>query len=312
MTTEPIEPQGEPQGAEPAPAAGEATAELEAKRTGEAGADEPEAKRTRVAPSGVALSSLGVEAGASLQVLWDLEVDGVETQVWWGAKVRDGADLSSSSCTIVYNAEHGFESEERAVIFESAGALWDGVLGETLDWRFEGAEHVGHASEEGADAEAGTLAAYPIGASVKANVVGDGVFYAAVVEGHNEDGTVDVLCEADNTVVQGVPLEFIQPVDITSGVAAQLEADGGEHHIEGVDTFFNLFVQSLMGGATFAKLTPAQQAVASEKVQGLRPHFEAELGEFKDKRGHGATVTSEDIKTMLPRVMARAKAPAAA
>ena len=123
-----------------------------------------------------------------------------------------------------------------------------------------------------------------------------------------EDGTVDVLCEADNTVVQGVPLEFIQPVDITSGVAAQLEADGGEHHIEGVDTFFNLFVQSLMGGATFAKLTPAQQAVASEKVQGLRPHFEAELGEFKDKRGHGATVTSEDIKTMLPRVMARAKA----
>ena len=184
------------------------------------------------------------------------------------------------------------------------------MLGESLDWRFEGAEHVGAEGE--AAAEAGTLAAYPVGSAVKANVQGDGVFYAAVVEAHNEDGTVDVLCEADNTVVQGVPLEFIQPVAITSGVAAQLEADGDEQHIDGVDTFFNLFVQSLMGGATFARLTPAQQAVASEKVQGLRPHFEAELGEFKDKRGHGATVTSEDITTMLPRVMARAQASARA
>ena len=62
----------------------------------------------------------------------------------------------------------------------------------------------------------------------------------------------------------------------------------------------------------FAKLTAAQKAHASEKVFAMRPHFEAELNDFKRLRGIGATVTSEDIKLMLPKVMERAKSQQAA
>ena len=59
-------------------------------------------------------------------------------------------------------------------------------------------------------------------------------------------------------------------------------------------------------GPAFARLTAEQQAVASEKVKRLRPHFEVELTSLKEERGWGALVTGEDIKEILPRVMARA------
>ena len=42
----------------------------------------------------------------------------------------------------------------------------------------------------------------------------------------------------------------------------------------------------------------------------MRPHFEAELEALRDLRGWGATVTGADIKDMMPKVMARAKAAA--
>ena len=58
-------------------------------------------------------------------------------------------------------------------------------------------------------------------------------------------------------------------------------------------------------------LDPARQAVASEKVFAMRPAFEAELQALQDERGNAATVTGEDIKAMLPRVIARQKQSAA-
>ena len=72
-----------------------------------------------------------------------------------------------------------------------------------------------------------------------------------------------------------------------------------------------MFVSALTSGALFQKMTPEQQAVASEKVRGLRPHFEAELTTLKEARGIGASVSGDDIRELLPRVMARAKAPPA-
>ena len=47
------------------------------------------------------------------------------------------------------------------------------------------------------------------------------------------------------------------------------------------------------------------QAVASEKVRAMKPAFEAELNALRDERGCGATVTGEDVKAILPRVLAR-------
>lgn len=51
--------------------------------------------------------------------------------------------------------------------------------------------------------------------------------------------------------------------------------------------------------------------MASEKVRELQPHFEAELVELREERGRGAQVSGEDIKLLLPRVMARAAQAAA-
>ena len=105
---------------------------------------------------------------------------------------------------------------------------------------------------------------------------------------------------------EGVPREFVQLVD---GVAPS-EAEGAAVD-DTIDSFFEMFVSALTSGALFQKMTPEQQVVALEKVRGLRPHFEAELTTLKEARGIGASVSGDDIRELLPRVMARAKAPPA-
>ena len=40
------------------------------------------------------------------------------------------------------------------------------------------------------------------------------------------------------------------------------------------------------------------QAVASEKVRGMKPAFEAELNALREERGCGATVTGEAVKAI--------------
>ena len=39
----------------------------------------------------------------------------------------------------------------------------------------------------------------------------------------------------------------------------------------------------------------------------MKSHFEAEFAALRDERGWGATVTGEDIKEMIPRVVMRSK-----
>jgi len=74
------------------------------------------------------------------------------------------------------------------------------------------------------------------------------------------------------------------------------------------DAFFDVdaFTAALTSGPKFRTLTAAQQAVAREKVQSLRPAFEEELAALRATRGQGASVTVVDIREMMPRVMARA------
>ena len=93
--------------------------------------------------------------------------------------------------------------------------------------------------------------------------------------------------------------------DVIEVVTDVVDEEEGEVAANSSNEFFDLFVSSLTSGPKFASLTAEQQAVASEKVRGMRPHFEAELEELKERRGWGATVTGTDIKEMLPRVMAR-------
>ena len=70
-------------------------------------------------------------------------------------------------------------------------------------------------------------------------------------------------------------------------------------------------VSALTSGPMFARLSAEQQALASGKVQKMRPFFEQELEALRDERGWGATVTDVDIKQMLPRVIAREREAAA-
>mmetsp|Transcript_82575 Transcript_82575/g.164707 ORF Transcript_82575/g.164707 Transcript_82575/m.164707 type:complete len:80 (+) Transcript_82575:892-1131(+) len=66
-----------------------------------------------------------------------------------------------------------------------------------------------------------------------------------------------------------------------------------------------MFVNTLTSGERFSRLSAEQQRVASEKVNAMKPHFEAECAALRDQRGWGALVSGEDIKELLPKVMAR-------
>ena len=57
--------------------------------------------------------------------------------------------------------------------------------------------------------------------------------------------------------------------------------------------------QGVMGSRAFA-----------EKLQQLRPYFDAELSVLRDALGWGASVDGEHIKILIPRVMARQRAAA--
>ena len=226
-------------------------------------------------------------------------------------------------------AAPSFDAESRAVRFTTARVLYDVGLSAPLAWRKEGDASASAVLEEaeGSPVPAATGAAdgsddniydsqdgddesdddgLQLGAAVKARSQGGDAWVAGSIAALNGDGTVDVLYEHSHTLEQGVPREFVQLVD---GVAAS-EPEGAAV-ADTIDSFFEMFVSALTSGALFQKMTPEQQAVASEKVRGLRPHFEAELTTLKEARGIGASVSGDDIRELLPRVMARAKAPPA-
>ena len=173
----------------------------------------------------------------------------------------------------------------------------------------------GEAAEEEEEASPATARrtddALPVGASIKARFQGGTKYCAGVVHAAHADGTYDVLYE-DHVLEEGVPRDMIELVELNSSVAAALAEGGGEEGlISGVSEFFELFVSSLTSGATFAALSAERQAIASEKVRAMRPHFEAEFDALKERRGWGAVVTAPDIKELIPLAMARAKRAAA-
>jgi len=275
------------------------------------------------------LADLGLAAGAKIEVSWTVQesADGEEQQVWWGATLKTVDH--PTTFTLDYEEAHGFDAESRAVRFTTARVLYDVGLSAPLAWRTEGDASASAVLEEaeGSPVPAATGAAdgsddniydsqdgddesdddgLQLGAAVKARSQGGDAWVAGSIAALNGDGTVDVLYEHSHTLEQGVPREFVQLVD---GVTAS-EPEGAAV-ADTIDSFFEMFVSALTSGALFQKMTPEQQAVASEKVRGLRPHFEAELTTLKEARGIGASVSGDDIRELLPRVMARAKAPPA-
>jgi len=248
-------------------------------------------------PEAISIESLGLSEGDRIQVSWEVEMtDGTDDFVWWGAKLS-AVDDEPSVYMLTYEAQHGFGEEQRRVIFSSETALWDAQLRELLDWRREGEEDEADGEEEGEEE-------LVLEASVKARFQGGEAFHAGTIAAINDDGTFDVLYE-DNVMEQGVPREMIQRVAMAPTVQASIEAGRGDVAAESISDFFDIFVQGLTSGAAFSKLTAERQAMASSKVRAMRPHFEAELLLLRDERGHGAQVTGEDIKALLPRVIAR-------
>ena len=298
-------------------------------------------------PTGIALDAARLAVGERIEVLWEVEMsDGADERVWWGAVIKaaeddDNAESSSAAgeVRLEYEAQHGFGTEERRVLVLEGSYVWDRVLGERLPFRKEGEEgpplaeaEEGEESagikEEGAEDDDGEEqaeaddedgdegpppeGALPVGTAVKARFQGGERAYAGTIHKARADGTYDVLYDADQVLEEGVPLDVIQVVEMSASVRAALSAggDGSTIAANSEDELFSTFVGALTGGAMFAKLTPEQQAVASDKVRAMRPHFQAELAAFKEERGWGATVTGEDIKVILPRIIARSRAAA--
>jgi len=268
-------------------------------------------------PEGVPIADVGVALGATVEVLWDVELDdGSSDSVWWAAKVGEPTEEEAGAARLVYVADHGFEEETRRVLFLDDNHLWDTGLKEPLPYRREGEKGPdlepageneegaaeGEEGEEEADDDGGDGGAFRVGTTVKARFQG-GRYCAGTIAAANADGTYDVLYE-DHVLEQSVPGDCIETVSLAPSVRAAL-ADGGTVAAESVSDFFEIFVNSLTSGPAFARLTPDQKRIASEKVQAMRPHFDAELKELRDQRGWGALVTGEDIKELLPRVAAR-------
>jgi len=283
------------------------------------GSEEPITSERKVAkPSGVALATLGLRNQERIEVLWDVEMDdGADEKVWWGAVLQaEETHGEVGEAQLVYEAQHGFDVETRRVLFLGGRLLWDTALRDRLPYRREGeaGPELGEEGEEEAGEEEAVEEAvdplFAVGASVKARFQGGETYCAGTVQMAHADGTYDILYE-DHVLETNIPAEMIQAVDLAPSVAAAL-AEGGDVAAESTAQFFELFEQSLTSGPAFSALSAERQAIASEKVRQMRPHFEAELGALRDTRGWGATVTGEDIREMLPRVMARQRAAAVA
>ena len=292
-------------------------------------AADAESPAARVRVEGLPLAEVGLAAGEKIEVLWEVEMsDGTDESVWWGAHIGDDVDGTSHSLT--YLAQHNFEQETRRVQFLAGSFCWDVVLQERLPYRREGeegpelpspasAQEVGaDEGEEGEEGEAGEAdgeakAPLPKGAiapgtSVKSRFQGGERFCAGTIHSAHPDGTYDVLYD-DKVLEENVPRDMFEVVELTESVRAA-QASGDEVKAESIDAFFDTFVNGLTSGPAFSKLSAERQAIASEKVRGMRPFFEAELTKLRDERGWGALVTGEDIKILIPRVVAAQRAAA--
>ena len=92
--------------------------------------EEPETTYAKVEkPTGIALSSVGLELGLRIEVLWEVEMsDGGEEKVWWGARLGTDEEGEEGGTRLTYEAQHGFEEETRRVIICEGSYLWDAAL----------------------------------------------------------------------------------------------------------------------------------------------------------------------------------------
>jgi len=271
-------------------------------------------------PKEMSPEELGLSAGDRLEVAWELELTDNDSgqvtagHVWWGGTLQRSA---AGALEVRYGAEHGFAEETRAVAFWSDSEMRDLVLDESLPWRLPGAGDDDEPDEDGEAAATGgqkrardedAAGGLEPGALVKARLEGSGLAISASIQAVNEDGTYD-LAWGEN-LVQGVPADLVEPLEgdpddfVQPAVLSSADEPGG---IDGIDAFFDAFIAALTSGATFQRLSAHHQAVASEKMQALRPFFEAELVEFDAEQGGRLLVTDTVIQEILPRVMARSQ-----
>ena len=138
-------------------------------------------------PADISPLDLGILAGQRIEVAWDVVMDDDSNEkVWWGGTIDQLVGHAPAAWAITYEARHGFEVEERQVIFCGERQLWDCKLRELLPWRPEGStsddEEDGEAGEEGgdlgtADGEEGL----EVGAVVKARIDGSESFFSSVI-----------------------------------------------------------------------------------------------------------------------------------
>ena len=289
----------------------------------------PETAAKYVLAEGTPLSELNLQVGEMIEVLWEIEVDTEGERepetVWWAATITEDTEApkESGAARLRYVAQHGFEEETRRVRFLADGFLWDALDKAQLPYRKEGevgpvlagaegqADIYDEVNGEDDGADSGEEGDMGVGETVKARFQGGERFCAGTIAEVHDDGTYDILYE-DHVLEQNVPRDMIQRVALSSNVRAALANGAGDVVAESTAGFFDLFVQTLTSGPAFARLSAEQQRFASEKVRAMRPHFDAELNDLRDARGWGALVSGEDIKAMLPRVMARSKQAATA
>lgn len=101
-------------------------------------ATEGDENRKCARPAAVPISTLGFVLNDRIEVSWEVEMtDGSEEAVWWTATIVSlgGDEGGEGDPVLEYEAQHGFTSERRRVVFSSESVLWDAVLKENLDWR---------------------------------------------------------------------------------------------------------------------------------------------------------------------------------
>ena len=176
-----------------------------------------------------------------LAVLWEVEMsDGTDESVWWGAVLADSSDEGTM---LTYEAQHGFETETRRVLFTEGSFLWDAGLRESLPYRREGeegpplpqadeaadGEEVDEEDEESSHSPATAAApegSLPVGTAVKARYQNGNKYCAGVIHAAHADGTYDVLYTADSVLEEGVPVSGSHAQQLSRSSTQQLSRSG--------------------------------------------------------------------------------------
>jgi hypothetical protein len=275
---------------------------MERKRTADNEPTDAKVARTDATDTklhGVSLDVLGLRDGDRIEVSWNVGEEGEESDehVWWPATVRGG---EGPAYVLQYEQLGETPAEDRRVTFLAPDTLFDLTERKSTPWRKEGE---GSSDEEDEEEEDGLA----VGCDVKFKLTedGDAKYYAGKLMELKGD-TVDILYGGEDVPqeIQEVPRKLVEKVVIPKEVKRELRRSDSEVSHGNVDEFFQAFVDSLTTSPLFQRLPADKQAIFAEKVHGMRPAFQEELDKVQAERGHGCIITGEDIKAIIPRVMA--------